>query len=667
MQNEKRGNRSGALVPILLLALMAGIVYLVFVPRFGYYKDDWYLMYAAGTRGAAAFWDIFIIDRPLRTLVMAPAYMLFGSNPLYYNLSAYLFRVLSAAALYGSLNLLWARQKNLNLIAALLFLLYPGFLSQPNAIDYQSHIVGLAAGMVSIFFTFKAITETRLITRVCFFLLSILLGWLSLGQMEWYIGFEVLRWMGVFFLASRTEQNFFKSVWVSVRGAFPTLAVAGGFLFWRLFIFESQRGATDVDMQVGDIFSDPFKFAMQSMKALGDDALDSVIRAWYVPLRRLTLPFSAGDWLPALSLALLTVLVWILYQRWEKPVDDETNTRSNWRREAVLLGLGMVVFGLLPVIMVGRSVDFKNFSRYTLVASVGTVILLQAGLSLIRNSVWRTAIVSSLLVSASMTHYANGLAHVRETEQMNAFWWQVTWRIPQMEPATTLLVNYADITIEEDYFVWGPASLIYYPESTHAEYPQPGIYALLVGDETVEKILAQEKQEFSERRSIRTYPNYRNVLLISQPTPTSCVQVISGGQPEISSKEDKRLIPIVPFSEDRRIMIGEPSHVPPEIPFDTEPEHGWCFYYQKASLARQAGEWEEVFRLGEEAWQKNLRPVDQIEWMPFLQAYALQGHVDRVTDISAAMTDPWVREQACQILSTMDAGTIKSRDMICQQ
>jgi len=29
--------------------------------------------------------------------------------------------------------------------------------------------------------------------------------------------------------------------------------------------------------------------------------------------------------------------------------------------------------------------------------------------------------------------------------------------------------------------------------------------------------------------------------------------------------------------------------------------HGWCYYYQKANLARQQGDWEQVIALGREA------------------------------------------------------------------
>lgn len=51
-----------------------------------------------------------------------------------YNLSAYVFRVLGALALLWVVRMLWHRQSTATLLMALLFLIYPGFLSQPNCI-----------------------------------------------------------------------------------------------------------------------------------------------------------------------------------------------------------------------------------------------------------------------------------------------------------------------------------------------------------------------------------------------------------------------------------------------------------------------------------------------------------------------------------------------------
>ena len=83
MKAEETTGRFELYLSVFLLTLISGMMYLLFIRRFGYFNDDWYLMYAAGANGPSVFWDIFSVDRPLRALVMIPAYTLFGANPLY--------------------------------------------------------------------------------------------------------------------------------------------------------------------------------------------------------------------------------------------------------------------------------------------------------------------------------------------------------------------------------------------------------------------------------------------------------------------------------------------------------------------------------------------------------------------------------------------------------
>lgn len=639
---------------ITLLSLISVLVYLLFIHRFGYFYDDWYLMYAAGAKGPAVFWDIFAVDRPLRALVMIPAYSLFGANPLYYNLSAFLFRLLSGISFLWIVRMLWPGKNRTTLWMALLFLIYPGFLSQPNAIDYLCHLTGFAAGMLSIALTIRAVQASSWIRRILFYIISILLGWFYLGQIEWYIGLEFFRFAVLLLLAFRLSETRWMKVIRFFQYSIPAFLIPGIFLVWRLLFFKSERGATDVDLQLGTLRSKPFAFLFSRLSTLLNDFFDVLVHAWWLPLRRLSAGMSAQEWLAGFGIALsVLVILWVFSRIAQKPEETESSMRSNWKREMFILGFGTIVFGLLPVILVGRTVDFKNFSRYTLIASVGAALLWPLALSYISNFRLRNTLFGILIISASLTHYANGLARAHETDAVRNFWQQVSWRIPQLESGTTLVTHYS-VAAEEDYFTWGPANLIYYPESNNEKYLQPTIPAALLNEETISKTLALTRQEYSNRRSIVTYPNYRNILILTQPTEASCMQVIDSNQVELSSAEDSRVVAIAPYSEVEHILLGESFHTPPAIPFGVEPSHGWCFYYEKASYARQTGDWNEVARLGEEAQALGFSADDPVEWMPFLQAYAYFDNTARVEEIASFLTaDPFLARQACQILTTM--------------
>ena len=83
--------------------------------------------------------------------------------------------------------------------------------------------------------------------------------------------------------------------------------------------------------------------------------------------------------------------------------------------------------------------------------------------------------------------------------------------------------------------------IILFVFENHEKYVQPAIPAFVLNEDTIAGVFAHEGQDYSNRRSIRTYPNYRSILALSQPTMFSCVQVMDLRQVELSSKEDSRV------------------------------------------------------------------------------------------------------------------------------
>lgn len=639
--------------PAAILLAFAAVVYLPLIRQIGYTNDDWYLMYAAGVKGAGVFRHIFAVDRPLRALVMIPAYTLFGANPLYYHLGAFAFRTAAALAFYDLTRALWPSRQTASTFMALLFLIYPGFLSQTNAIDYQSHLAGLAAALLSLALTIRACLAEGRAAKWWRHTLSILLGWFYLGQMEWYIGFEAIRWGSVFLLTARRGGSLLQKGWTAVRWAFPSLLAPLGFLLWRVFFFESARGATDLGAQLGQLALSPLATGLWWLVRLAQDVLNVLLLAYGVPLTRLAFDMRLSHALIGFAIALtLAALTWRLARASNDSAREE---ERDWRTEAFWLGGASILAGILPVILVNRHIIFPQYSRYTLVASTGAAMMLTAFAYSLNQKTVRQTFLSLLVGLSALTHFANNIRAAQETQATREFWWQVSWRAPQFDKGTTLVAQYAIGGTEEDYFIWGPANLIYYPEGTHPDYVQPGIHAAILNDETIVKVLARQRQEFDNRRSIRTYKNYRNILILTQPTPNSCVQFIDGLRPDLSRYESAEVRAIAAYSEMEHVLTNEPFHLPPALYFGEEPPHGWCYYYQKAALARQRGEWEEIVQIGAQVQRLGLEAGDLIEWMPFLEAYAHEGQAARLEALSSIiLSDAYVTSQVCHRLAGMD-------------
>jgi len=605
-------------------------------------------MASAQAEGPSVFREIYSVDRPLRAYVLAPAYMLFGQNVLLYNLSAWFFRTLSALFLLWLLRRLWYRHSQWTLLMALLYAIYPGFLSQLNGIDYQAQILSLALAAFSLVLTVLAFYEGRPAYRIAAIFFAILMGNLYLGLVEYEVGFEFLRLTILFILVSRTPGNTRERLFKILKLWFPYSLIILGFGIWQLFFFESERGATDVAVQFSQFKLYPLQTLYHWVIQVAQDFLDVMFSAWAIPLSQLT--SFIQYWGVALAI-LATGLVLFVSSRLESEKNTSGPEQVNIQNEALLLGLVTAIGGLIPIVMVNREVWFPSFSRYSLVSSVGVAILIPAILMRLKSNFLRQGLTAAFCLSALLTHHANAVKHAQETAAVRNFWWQVAWRVPQFEKNTTLVAVVPGVVLEEDYFVWGPASLIYYPEKQNLENIQPGLFAALLNQDTVDKVLARERQEYDKRKNIITYKNYRNIVILTQPFPGACVRVLDGVRPEFSHTDPDSIRAIGPYSEIEHVLADETPHAPPEIVFRSEPPHGWCYFYQKADLERQKGAWDEVIKIGEQAAAQNLTPADLIEWMPFLQAYAQTGNLEHLQELAPIIrTDPFIASQACEIL-----------------
>ncbi|MBC7876727.1 MAG: hypothetical protein H7Y59_06095 [Anaerolineales bacterium] len=666
MQNKKQFDGTfwwGALI----IFIISAIAYLPLAHKLGYLNDDWYLMYDMQVKDVNFFHEIFSGDRPGRAFAMIPLFSIFGFEPFYYHLSAYLFRFLGGIGLYWALQMLWPQKRFSTLAAALLFTIYPGFLSQTNAIDYQSHILGIFLAVLSVALTIKSIITNERTLRILFAAGSILTGWGYLSQMEYFIGMEVFRFVSVFVLIWRAqEESARQKITKWVTASLPFLLIAGGFLIWRLFFFEAERKATDIGLQVSQAFSSPLTF-LWWLNYLVQDMFSVVLVAWGLPIYVLAFPMRLRDMMSAFGWAGLAVLV-VIFGMWKfkknEPVSNtalEAESGSQFRYEALWLSLASIIGGLLPVILVNRHVTLPDYSRYTLIASVGAVLLLTIVIDNISSHIVRSTVLGFFVAVAVMAHYGNAVKAVNETIATRNFWWQVAWRAPDIKTGVTLIASYPGSPISEDYFVWGPANLIYYPEKQNSNPVEIQLPAAVLTNEVVLEIITDRGVETPLRRGNYLQRDFGNVLVMIQSSSSGCVRLINGDAPELSPRDHQRLFLIAPNSRLENVITESQFHNPPSVVFGEEPDHGWCFYYQKADLARQRGEWEQIPDLLKEALNQGYYPEDNLEWMPFLQAYAILGDEEKMRSMAKLVTtDKFLRLQVCEIMKNfMQEETLK--------
>ncbi len=652
-QFVQRNRNSLALVAGCLLLLSAA-VYLPFVGKISYTHDDWYLMYDAHVAGPQFFHEVYSGDRPARAFVLGPAYALFGDSPLGYNLTGYAFRLLAGLALFWILDLLWPHRRSVSLSAALLFVIYPGFLSQTNPIDYQSQLLSLCLAMISIALTVKALLTAKPLLRIGLMVTSVLLGWLYLGLVEYHMGLEILRLMVILLVLYRQKVTGIKS-WLReiVKLWLPYLSIPVGFLIWRTFLFQVERRATDINYQIGEFIASPLYKGLSWSVALLQDTFKVILLAWVVPFHDMVLQLRLRDMLLALGIAIAAAAVLALVLSFIRRQEQEQESLSNWKTEMLVVGGIAAVGGLLPIIIANRQADFGDYSRYTLASSAGSAMVITALIAFLASARMRLAALLLLVGMAAMTHFANGVHAAQDTQTIDNFWWQVSWRVPQFKDGTTLVASYPGQTgISEDYFVWGPAGLIYSPQKQSTSPLTIRVPAAILTQDITLQILAGRGHLDSVRRGNASEQDYSNVLVLAQAAPDGCVRVIDGSQPELSSSDAQSILLVAPRSKIQNVLLTADHPQPPAAVFGSEPPHGWCYYYEKASLAAQSGDWSTVVKLGDEAVSRGYHPADRVEWLPFLKAYVILGQREQIHPLVSILgADPYLKLEACQILS----------------
>ncbi len=376
-------------------------------------------------------------------------------------------------------------------------------------------------------------------------------------------------------------------------------------------------------------------------------------------------PFVEKDslWL-GLTLATLVLALTLVALRWLTTSAPQTDLPTqtlpqpeNFPLQAILLGLAGTVFGLLPVIMANRFVIFKAYSHYALPASLAGVILVVGLIHALSTKRLQMILVSLLVGIAALTHRGLAIKAADEQTTVRDFWWQVYWRIPKIQEGTTIAAIYPNLNYEDDTdIVWGPANFLYYPN------PQPGVdlvkYPLggtRLDEQGIQNILSENEKVSETYRSHTMFLNYRRVLVMSQPSAASCVHVIDPRWMEQSQHDTGQTAQLFPHSKIEFALTEGETPKPLDFAFGAEPAHGWCYFYQKAELARQQGDWDSVAALGAEAASLDLVPADPIEWTPFLQAYAVLGQTEKVESLAAQFKDdPFHKEQFCENLNRME-------------
>jgi hypothetical protein len=646
------------LFEIAFILLISAIVFLPNIGGLTYFKDDWYYIYDGVVGGAKVFHTTFSIDRPARGYFFELYFSLFGPHPLPYHIGAYLWRMAAALGALWLFNLLWQNQRRFAFFTTLLFVIYPGYFWWISAIEYQPMIASLAFQVFSIALTLKAIQAYDRVSKIAFAIGAILTGWVCILLVDYAIGIEAFRLLCVYIVVCRDANlsTLWKKISATLRVWAWNILIPLGYIVWRTFFFENERKATDVSLQLSGLFNAPVSTLSNWSLTFFSSIFNLSVLGWVAQIPRfffaLRFRYAAYGFLAAAAV----ILALVVFEKLLKRENEWTSPSStNVYKESILIGMAGMVLGILPIIMANRYINIEYFSHYALPASLAAAAALAGLIHTLSSRQIQTAVLYTAIVFAVLSHSAISVNALEEENAIKEFWWQVSWRAPQIKPGTTFVIVYPLGNIGDDGTgVKEAPNLIYFPRQTGQIPVEYQVSALTLNNMIVPDLLVGDLEEQISRRSHVINYNYGNILVVSQPTPSSCAHVIDGSRPLLSANDPGNLMLIAPQSNIENVITDAQPAIPQEFAFGAEPEKTWCYYYQKAELALQMKNWDEAAALGEKAIRLELHPEDQSEWMPFLMAYAITGNDVRVKQTAPKITgNKFLRLEACKMLSSL--------------
>jgi hypothetical protein len=608
-----------------LLACLLGFGLLI--PFLGFYMDDWPYVFYANTGGPQGLQTMLTYDtRPNAAWLYILGFNLFGSRPLAWHISSLLMRWATVVFAWLVFRELWPQRKTEAIGVSLLFAVYPFFMLQPFAVGSTHHWFGFMTFTLSLFLMIRSTQVSSWRQGLCI-LLAVILAAAHLFTSEYFAGLELLRLPILWLLAARLETGYLKRTYRTLLQWLPYVCVLLLFVYWRTVIYENPPGIVrNQPVVLQQLSNEPLKALNYLAGTSFRDSLSVILIGWQKATDVSLLSFSSPWSIFRLAICLFSLGLAYFY------LTKLSVTSSDRRDDWPWTSLGLAVIGLaaggLPIWLIGRSIGESNnllsASRFGIPSMLGAALLFFVVLdSLITDRKRKWIALSVLLALAVNFHLENTKQFQYSWEKQVRFSQELLWRAPMLQPGTTIFTDEEVLGLMGEYAVSFSIITTYQPETI--ETPPYWYFPFYYSYPNVDDLLAGIPVEGRKLTMLFTGDSRNMILLSFNPEMRRCLWVL---QPQdinlrLVSSDMRRL------SEGSNIsLITETPGADPSLPeniYGQQDTHTWCYYFEKADLARQYENWAEIKRLWEQASSEGLQADNGFEYIPFIEGY---GHLE---------------------------------------
>jgi hypothetical protein len=633
-------------VPLFLLVVCL-IAYGLLFPSLGLYWDDLPYTLIYQRFGPGGYPDFVASDRPHSAWVFMGLTWLLGEQPLGYHVIGLLMHWLCALLFWQLIRLIWPHQQSEALWAALLFAIYPGFLGHPQTVTYSHHFSGMALYFFSLIATVQAVKnigkEKRWYRPWLWHLPSILATSLSQFTIEYFLGWEAVRVVAVWWIISRQTTSRKLQLQYSLLHLVPYWLISLWFLVWRVFIFQFP---TYQPLDEGVISFTSLTW----WQDIFSQVMDAVFLVWTNALPHLnSQDFSQPFWLIYLLVTLFSIsLVFLFLHFMYQQPEQGTQIGQNFALPALLMALAGIAFAGWPFWLVDLELSIEGHfrSRFTLAFIPWAALLVTALLHLLSQLKWqplrvvRTGLIALLVGGSIGSHFWNANFYRNQWIEVQRYFEQLNHRAPGLEKGTLIVVNdMPSIQLYQDDSLTALLNWIYTPDNKTEDLD----YAMFYLSVRLGSSLPALDPGIPINKDYRSlhFSGSTDRLLVIHYDPPGCLRVVDPNQPDrIPLTLPEAMHAAVPLSNLAMIKTDQtPAATPPSSLFDIADADTWCLFFQDAELAAQRGDWQRVAEISDKAFAGEDRPNELTEYLVFIEGHLRTGQLSQAFEISELLSE----------------------------
>lgn len=621
-----------------ILAFLILLAYGIFTPWMGFYWDDlpfaWFLRFF----GPTEFIESFRPFRPLLGYIFAVTTAIFGGHPFTWQLLGLLVRFFLGLEAWSLLRKVFPTRERSVLWVTLLFTLYPAYGQQWVAFTHiNQELIPLLFLLASFILTVNLLRSGK--TSLPLTALAILLQILGLFSTEYFFGLEILRVLFILVILSESIADKKDLLKKSGTAWLPYLII---WLINAAWTYSYHQSDAYNSYQISLLSRlSPLALLNEFINTLSVSGFTSWLGTFNIFS---TIDGSATQAIAFVILLVSGVVAFAVTSNKEQEISNEAELTHHSSLVThpsllaphtwfLLIGILTIFAGRLPSWAAGLPLKIEfDYDRFFVSIMLGASLFI-VGLAdwLLKESRAKLVFLSLVIGMSAAYQFTVANTYRRDWANTQDLFWQMAWRMPALETGTTVLTYELPLNYLSDYQLMSALNWMYAPNFEGRELP----YALQFLKTRFEAFEIKAEQPIDITYRTTTFSGNTSQSVVIYKEADGCLRVLDPvyNNAETVPGASFYLIDAIPLSNPDLILVDETTEVDKTI-FGVEPEHSWCYTYAKAEIARQASNWEEVANLYKEAQNAELAPSLSVEYLPFIEAFALTGEMDTALKLS---------------------------------